>query len=236
MVNYRFLSSNTVKLVGLLCASVCAWYLGYLFAEILPEDSIQTAIGSMQQVGMRPVIKAPAPKKQKCGVWTPCPNDELPYLMRSGGGKDVRPIICLDDEYYLGGSKQNGDRGINIVVINHDTWKATDTKTFDMYEGEFSGPMVEFIKNIPEKSLIMISSHDDAFTKLSDDAKKAFEALGSKEVRNIRFRSAWVFLAVKGAKLPEYLEKEKINHSENNKNRYGGWPSEIQIDGCIPKN
>uniref|UniRef100_A0A8C5LZC2 FAM3 metabolism regulating signaling molecule B n=1 Tax=Leptobrachium leishanense TaxID=445787 RepID=A0A8C5LZC2_9ANUR len=204
----------TVKVTGLICASICAWYLGYLFAELLPEDSIQTAIDSVQQVGVRPVLKAPVPKKMKCGVWTQCGPDELPYLTRSGGAKDVMPLACLDDEFFLGGSNQKGDRGINIVVINHETWKAIDIKTFDMYDGDFSGPMVEFINKIPQGSVIMISSHDDAFSKLSEDAKKVFEGLGSKEVRNLKFRSAWVFLSVKGATLPEYLEKEKVTIKE----------------------
>lgn len=27
----------------------------------------------------------------------------------------------------------------------------------------------------------------------------------------------------------------QINHSDNAKNRYSGWPAEIQVEGCIPK-
>ncbi|XP_053311711.1 protein FAM3B [Spea bombifrons] len=235
MVNYRFLSANSLKVLGLLCASVCAWYLGYLFAELLPEDSVQVAIGNMQKIGLKPVLRAPAPKKQKCGIWTVCSPNELPYRIRSGGGKTFLPEICLDDELLLGGPTKSGDRGINIVAVNHETWKPIDIKTFDMYEGDYSPAMIDFIKNIPGGSLLMISSHDDASTKLSEDAKKLFESLGSREVRNIKFRSAWTFLAAKGAQLPENLEKEKINHSHETKNRYSGWPAEIQIDGCIPK-
>ncbi|KAM4700583.1 protein FAM3B isoform 2-T2 [Discoglossus pictus] len=235
MVNFRFLSSNTLKAVGLICASMCAWYLGYLFAEILPEDSVQTAIGSLQSIGMKPVIKLPAPKRQKCDLWTACPGNSLAYRLRSGGAKDNMPEICLDDEMIIGGAKNNADRGLNIAVINHDTWKVLEVKAFDMYEGGFSGPMIEFLNKIPKGAVVMITSHDDPYTKLTEEAKKALEELGSKEVRNLKFRSAWVFLAIKGSKLPDNLEKEKVNHSQQAKNRYSGWPAEIQIDGCLPK-
>ncbi|MEE6515358.1 hypothetical protein FKM82_024052 [Ascaphus truei] len=75
-----------------------------------------------------------------------------------------------------------------------------------------------------------------SFYRLNDAAKKTFEELGSKEIRNIRFRSAWVFMTIKGSKLPDNIEKEKINHSQQAKNRYAGWPAEIQIDGCLSRN
>ncbi|KAM4796417.1 protein FAM3B [Rhinophrynus dorsalis] len=235
MVSLRFLSSNTIKVAGLLCASACAWYMGYLFAEIIPEDSLQTAIGTMQKIGMKPVLKAPNPRRQKCDIWRACPEDQLAYRLLSGGAQEKMPEICLDDVMLVSAAKNNAGRGINIAVVNRETWKLTEAKTFDMYEGDNCGPMIDFINKIPKGSLIMISSHDDAFTKLNDAAKKTFEELGSKQVRELKFRSAWVFLAVKGSTLADNLEKEKINHSDGSKNRYSGWPAEIQIDGCLPK-
>ncbi|KAM3934310.1 protein FAM3B [Leptodactylus fuscus] len=234
MVNYRFLSTNTVKVVGLICASVGAWYMGYLFAEILPEDSLQTAIGTMNKIGVKPVVIAPLPKRQKCASWRTCSSSEVVFKIRSGGGNSIQPDICLEDELLLGGIKKNGNRGINIAVINHETMKLTETKSFDMYEGDFSGPMVDFINKIPSGFIILVASFDDAYTKLSEAAKKTFEELGSKEVRNLRFRSQWVFLAIKQNTIPNDIEREKVIHSDGN-NRYNGWPAEIQIDGCLPK-
>ncbi|XP_063812668.1 protein FAM3B [Pseudophryne corroboree] len=235
MVNYRFLSATSLKVIGLVCASVCAWYMGYLFAEILPEDSLQTAIGSIQQIGARPVIRAPKPVRQKCAVWRTCSSTEIVYRIRSGAGKNVLPEFCMDDKILLGGSLQTGNRGINFVIVNYKTLQVTDTKTFDMYEGDFSGAMVDFISKIPDGSIILVASHDDSSTKLSDAAKKAIEGLGSKEVRNLKFRSQLVFLGIKGGSVPADIEREKIIHSDNSRNRYSGWPAEIQIDGCLPK-
>lgn len=46
--------------------------------------------------------------------------------------------------------------------------------------------------------------------RLKDDAKKLVEELGSKEIKNIKFRSSWVFIAAKGFKLPDNIQKEKV--------------------------
>ncbi|XP_075707110.1 protein FAM3B [Rhinoderma darwinii] len=234
MVNFRFLSTNTVKVVGLICASVCAWYMGYLFAEILPEDSLQTAMGSMQKFSRKPVIKAPLPMRQKCAAWRTCSSSEVVYRVRSGGGNIVQPEICLEDETLLGGIKRKALRGINIAAVSRETMKVIDVQAFDMYEGDYSGAMVEFINKMPSGSIILVTSFDEAATKLNAAGKKVFQDLGSKEIQNIKFRSQWVFLAIKGAAIPENIEREKIIHSDGN-NRYDGWPAEIQIDGCLPK-
>lgn len=104
-----------------------------------------------------------------------------------------------------------------------------------MYEGDNSGPMTQFIQSTPSKSLLFMVTHDDGSHKLQAQAKDAIEALGSKEIKNIKFRSSWVFVAAKGFELPAEMEREKINHSDQSRNRYSGWPAEIQIEGCIPK-
>uniref|UniRef100_A0A8C9QNJ1 FAM3 metabolism regulating signaling molecule B n=1 Tax=Spermophilus dauricus TaxID=99837 RepID=A0A8C9QNJ1_SPEDA len=104
-----------------------------------------------------------------------------------------------------------------------------------MYEGDNSGPMMKFIQSAPSRSLLFMVTHDDGSARLKAGAKDAIEALGSKEIRNMKFRSSWVFLAAKGFELPSGIQREKINHSDNSRNRYAGWPAEIQIEGCIPK-
>ncbi|XP_074839518.1 protein FAM3B [Carettochelys insculpta] len=228
--------SNLVKLSGLIFASVCAWYLGYLFADVVPEDSLASAIENIQSIGEKPVLKAPPPKRQKCDHWSPCSPGQYAYRLLSGGGKEKMAKICFEDELLISEQKGNVGRGINIAIVNYETGKVAATQFFDMWEGEFSGPMTAFIKNAPQKSLLLMVTHDDGSTRLKEDAKNAIAELGSKEIRNLRFRSSWVFLAAKGFKLPDNIETEKINHSNNSKNRYNGWPAEIQIEGCIPSN
>uniref|UniRef100_A0A8B9DL13 FAM3 metabolism regulating signaling molecule B n=1 Tax=Anser cygnoides TaxID=8845 RepID=A0A8B9DL13_ANSCY len=203
---FSFFLADIVKLSGLLLASLLAWYMGYLFAGLLSEDSMSTPITYLQDIGKKPVLKAPVPKRQKCDHWSPCLPGNYAYRVRSGGGRENLAKICFEDE---------------LCVINST---------------EHSAEMATFIKNAPQGSLLLMVTHDDGSTRLKSDAKTLIEALGSKEIQNMKFRSSWAFIAAKGFKLPDDIQTEKINHSDNKKNRYSGWPAEIVIEGCIPRN
>uniref|UniRef100_A0A8D1N2Q0 FAM3 metabolism regulating signaling molecule B n=1 Tax=Sus scrofa TaxID=9823 RepID=A0A8D1N2Q0_PIG len=229
------LSAGTLKAVFFVFASLCAWYSGYLLAELVPDMPLSSAVYSIRSIGEKPVLRAPAPKRQKCDHWTPCPPNTYAYRLLSGGGRDKFAKICFEDEMLIGEKTGNVARGINIAIVNYATGKVIATQYFDMFEGDNSGPMTAFIQSAPSKSLLFMVTHDDGSSRLKEDAKKAIESLGSKEIRNMRFRSSWVFLAAKGFELPAGIEREKINHSDNAKNRYSGWPAEIQVEGCIPK-
>ncbi|XP_036202917.1 protein FAM3B [Myotis myotis] len=228
-------AAGALRAVLFIFASVCAWYSGYLLAQLVPDVPLSSAIYSIRSIGERPVLKAPAPKRQKCDHWSPCPPNTYAYRLLSGGGRDKYAKICFEDELLIGEKIGNVGRGINIAIVNYVTGKVIEARYFDMYEGDYSGPMTKFIQGAPAKSLLFMVTHDDGSSRLQEDAKKTIEALGSKEIRNIRFRSSWVFLTAKGFELPAGIEREKINHSDAAKNRYPGWPAEIQIDGCVPK-
>lgn len=47
--------------------------------------------------------------------------------------------------------------------------------------------------------------------RLKAQAKDVIEALGSKEIKNMKFRSSWVFVAAKGFELPPEIEREKVS-------------------------
>ncbi|XP_074825830.1 beta-secretase 2 isoform X4 [Natator depressus] len=110
--------ADLAKLSGLMLASVCAWYLGYLFADIIPEDSMSSAIESIQRIGEKPVLKAPPPKRQKCDHWSPCSPGSYAYRLLSGGGKEKLAKICFEDELLISEQKGNVGRGINIAIVN----------------------------------------------------------------------------------------------------------------------
>ncbi|KFR08488.1 Protein FAM3B, partial [Opisthocomus hoazin] len=216
-----------VKLAGLLITPLAAWYLGYFVAALISEETITTSIANLQDIGKKPVLRAPVPKRQKCDHWSPCLPGSYAYRILSGGGKEKLAKICFEDELLISEEKGNVGRGINIAIVNCNcVIDSTD----------HSGEMMTFIKNAPERSLLLMVTHDDGSTRLKNDTKKLVEELGSKEIQNIKFRSSWAFIAAKGFKLPDTMQKEKINHSDKKKNRYGGWPAEIQIEGCIPRN
>ncbi|XP_070606547.1 protein FAM3B [Erythrolamprus reginae] len=225
---------NYMKFGGFIFASVCAWYLGSVLAYLIPHDRLASTFDQLLPV--KPKLSMPAPKRQKCDHWSPCLPGNYAYRILSGGGKRRFPKICFEDILLLSEDEGNTGRGINIAIVDYKTGKVADTDYFDMWEGELSAQMANFISKAPQKSLIFMVTHDDGSTKLKEDSKKAIADLGSKEIWNLKFRSGWVFLSAKGFKLPENIQKEKIIHSDNSKNRYSGWPTEIQIEGCIPRN
>ncbi|XP_032211472.1 protein FAM3B isoform X2 [Mustela erminea] len=229
------LCDGTLRTVVFFFASICAWYSGYLLAELIPEVSLTSAVYNLRSISEKPLLKAPAPKRQKCDHWTPCPLNSYAYRLLSGGGKDKFAKICFEDELLMGEKTRNIGRGINIAIVNYVTGKAIASRYFDMFESDNSGPMVTFIQSAPPKSLLFMVTQDDGASRLKEDAKKVIEALGSKQIRSIRFRSSWVFLTAKGFELPAEIQRENINHSDSTRNRYSGWPAEVQIEGCIPK-
>uniref|UniRef100_A0A8C0P8P7 FAM3 metabolism regulating signaling molecule B n=1 Tax=Canis lupus familiaris TaxID=9615 RepID=A0A8C0P8P7_CANLF len=226
---------GTLKAAFFFFASISAWYSGYLLAELIPEVSLTRAVYGFRNIAEKPLLKAPTPKRQKCDHWTPCPLNTYAYRLLSGGGRDKYAKICFEDELLIGEKTGNVGRGINIAIVDYLTGKVRATQYFNMVEGDNSGLMATFIQSAPPKSLLFMVTQDDGASGLKEDAKKVIEALGSKQIRNIKFRSSWVFLTAKGFELPADIQRENINHSDNARNRYSGWPAEIQIEGCIPK-
>uniref|UniRef100_A0A8D2LIQ3 Family with sequence similarity 3 member B n=1 Tax=Varanus komodoensis TaxID=61221 RepID=A0A8D2LIQ3_VARKO len=210
--------SKLTEIAGFILASLGAWYMGSLFAYMVPEESLISTFDNLQNLGEKPKLKVPPPKRLKCDHWSPCQSGSYAFRLLSGGGTEKLAKICFEDELLISEERGNVGRGINIAIVNY-----------------YSEAMADFIRKAPQGSLLFMVTHDEGSTRLKENGKKAIAELGSKEIWNLKFRSSWVFIAAKGFKLPEDLEKEKINHSDKDKNRYNGWPAEIQIEGCIPK-
>ncbi|NXG67892.1 FAM3B protein, partial [Hemiprocne comata] len=228
--------ADFIKLSGLLLTASAAWYLGYFFAYLIPNETITTSIVNLQDFGKKPVLRAPVPKRQKCDHWSPCSPGNYAYRILSGGGKAKLAKICFEDEIAIPLYCDNLQRLLGACEFVLWVFLVDLIISCVIDSTDHSGEMVTFIKNAPEGSLLFMVTHDDGSTRLKDDAKKLVEELGSKEIQNMKFRSSWAFIAAKGFKLPEDIQKEKINHSDAKKNRYSGWPAEIQIEGCIPRN
>ncbi|XP_039600437.1 protein FAM3B-like isoform X2 [Polypterus senegalus] len=187
------------------------------------------------QVSYNPELLAPSPKRQKCDHWTPCPPEHFAYRILSGANTMKHPKICFEDELLMGEEKGNTGRGMNVAIVNAISGKLLNAKSFDMWEGDFAVTMLQFMKDIPENSIVLMATHDEGSTRLSSDIKTEITNLGSKEIQKIAFRSSWVFIGAKGFVLPSNIRSEQINHSDQHKNRYNGWPAEVQIEGCIPR-
>ncbi|CAK6442060.1 unnamed protein product [Pipistrellus nathusii] len=228
-------AARTLRAMLFILASVCAWYSGYLLAELIPDAPLSSAIYSIRSLGERPVLKAPVPKRQKCDHGAPCPSNTYAYRLLSGRGTDSYAKICFEDELLIGKKVGNVGRGINIAIVDYVTGKAVAARHFDVHEGGNSGAMAQFIRGAPAKSLIFMVTQEDGSAHLQEDAKEAIGALGSKEIRSLRLRSSWAFLTAKGFELPAGLQREEVSHMDDAKDSVSGWPAEVQIEGCVPK-
>lgn len=205
-----------------------------MFADAVPEDSLTAAIDNIQRIGEKPIVRAPPPKRQKCDHWSPCPANHYAFRILSGAAKERGPKICFEDEMIMSDSQNNVGRGLNVAVVDAKTGKVHGTKSFDLWGGDNSPPMIEFLNGAPSGSYILIASHDDASTRLTDDAKILIEKHGSKDIRKLNFRASWVFVSSKDISLPPDMKREKLMPSDAT-NRYGAWPAEVQIEGCLPR-
>uniref|UniRef100_UPI00398E97D2 protein FAM3B-like n=1 Tax=Pristiophorus japonicus TaxID=55135 RepID=UPI00398E97D2 len=221
------------KFVIIVVGCVAAWYMGKLLANSMIDGSLQRALSAIQELALKATITAPFPKQHKCAHWTRCPAGTFAFLVLSGGAKFRPPQICFEDEMLLSSVKNNVGRGMNIAIVEAKTAKTVDTGNFDLWGGDKSERMIEFVKKAPDGSLILMTTYDDSYTRLTEDAKKYIEELGSRQIRSLTFRGNWVFLGTKGFTLPKNFQREKVLNSQKEGNRYGSWPAEIQIDGCF---
>ncbi|MCJ8736277.1 hypothetical protein PDJAM_G00257150 [Pangasius djambal] len=152
--------------------------------------------------------------------------------MASGAASIVGPKICLEDTILMSGVKNNVGRGLNIALVNGKTGKLIKTESFDMWVGDVN-PLIQFLKDIEDGTVVMMATFDDSSTKLTSDARKLISALGSSYINSLSFRDNWLFVGGKGIKTKSPFEQYIKNNAEVNK--YEGWPEVLEMEGCIPR-
>ena len=102
-------------------------------------------------------------------------------------------------------------RGINLVVMVGGEIKS---RSYDTYGGKkHSDRLVKDLKEIPEGAVIIAAVRDEASRKLTPALKAAFAELGSKEIKNLRFREGWIFVAAKGGEVYGEKRGKSVNLS-----------------------
>ncbi|XP_041067576.1 protein FAM3B-like isoform X3 [Carcharodon carcharias] len=205
----RLRTDGLIKLVMVVVGCIAAWCLGLWLADYMIDGSLSQTFSRVQKLVQKPTHKASSQKQHKCDHQKSCPIGTFAFLVLSGAEKSKPPKICFEDEILLGDVKNNFGQGMNIAIVEDN-----------------SEPMIDFVKKAPDGSLILMATFGESSTRLTEEAKKYIEALGSVEVQKLAYRGNWVFLGTKGFGLPKSFRREKIINSES-------WPAEIQIDGCF---
>ncbi|XP_022045836.1 protein FAM3C [Acanthochromis polyacanthus] len=221
-------AGGILKLAALVFAFLLAVFLAFQLLEI-NLDFILSILSSKSLPGNEGPTK---PVRYKCGLSKACPFGHFAFKMASGAASVVGPRVCLEDKLLMSGVKNNVGRGINIALVNGKTGELAKTGFFDMWAGDVA-PLIKFLKEIEDGTVVMMASFDDPSTKLNDEARKLISDLGSSAVSNLGFRDNWVFVGGKGIKTKSPFEQHIKNSAETNK--FEGWPEVLEMEGCIPQ-
>lgn len=98
-------------------------------------------------------------------------------------------------------------RGLNVVVIDEESFAVIDKKVFDTHEStSASVAFVEYMESIPLGRIVSIAVKDEASRKLTSAAKEACTTIGSIRIHELRYRGAWAIVGIKGASVGSVAE------------------------------
>ncbi|XP_044844077.1 protein FAM3A isoform X2 [Mauremys mutica] len=179
-----------------------------------------------------PPTAEPRPRRYKCGLPQPCPEQHLAFRLVSGAANVIGPKICLEDKMLMSSMKNNVGRGLNVALVNGVNGELIDARFFDMWAGDVN-ELLKFIRTLHEGTLVFVASYDDPATKMNEETRRIFSELGSSVAKELGFRDSWVFVGAKGVQDKSPFEQ----HTKNSKstNKYEGWPEALEMEGCIPQ-
>ncbi|MDD3089405.1 MAG: interleukin-like EMT inducer domain-containing protein, partial [Candidatus Omnitrophica bacterium] len=102
--------------------------------------------------------------------------------------------------------------GINIVAVNEDTGERQFT-SWDCSNAAYVTQMVNYIRNLTENTIVMMSKEGDKIGALDEAAYLAIESVGSYHIRQVTSNDAWSIVGYMGA--PEGSVAEQFKQDES---------------------
>ncbi|MCU0644032.1 MAG: C25 family cysteine peptidase [bacterium] len=100
-----------------------------------------------------------------------------------------------------------GRRGHNLAVVDETTGAVLDIQYFDTYASSTDADkMANYIQNLPDGRIVLAAIRDEGSAKMTENAYKALESLGSRLTRNAGARDSWAMIGRAGAQLGEAVE------------------------------
>ncbi|KAJ0068724.1 hypothetical protein NL108_010786 [Boleophthalmus pectinirostris] len=96
-----------------------------------------------------------------------------------------------------------------------------------------SEDILDYLKKIEPKRIVLLASFDDVTPKLTDEIKNVLESMGSTLIKTVKNRDNWVFAGVAEGNLKSPFEK--VSENKPGENMYEGWPEVVEISGCFPQ-
>ena len=135
-------------------------------------------------------------------------NNEL--LVSSSGREDghiVRFVVRGQNAWYSPG------RGFNFVMLDGQ-YNAVECRSFDTASGEpfHNEMMVDFISRIPDGSMVMVATKEEAATFLTSASRRALRTLGAdKGIDKLAGNDLFVLIGRKGA-TPASIVQKIVKH------------------------
>ncbi|PVD24594.1 hypothetical protein C0Q70_15078 [Pomacea canaliculata] len=140
-----------------------------------------------------------------------CELGQLSFYIRTGDKNVAGPTVCFQGNIVISHELKNYGRGLNMAVINSKTLEVTEVKYFDTYVDDAS--LIRYLKkDIPDDSVVMIASYDEASTGLREDSKQLMKLYGSMAVDVLGFRDSYIMIGQRGLKeghAIEYISKKE---------------------------
>ncbi|MBW4493763.1 MAG: hypothetical protein KME26_11890 [Oscillatoria princeps RMCB-10] len=144
------------------------------------------------------VSYGPAIQTHTLSVGEAAPSLGVICVTSSGGDRAYRTQITLNGAPV---SVEGGcQRGLNVAVFDETQGTLLVGGTFDLLADPSSADaFAQLIESLPDGRIVAIAACDDASFNLSEAAKKACEAIGSRLIRQLAFRGEWAIVGRKGA-------------------------------------
>jgi len=134
----------------------------------------------------------------------------LGVISAGGNQGNFAQITWNNEEIGIEGGYQ---RGLNVVVFDRDNKTQAFSRCFDLFANpDNAEAFAQLIEDCSLDQRIAIAVKDDASVNLSERAKQACEALGSRLIRHLQFRSSWAIVGYKDR--GENLVIEQLNHDQ----------------------
>ncbi|KAJ3228247.1 hypothetical protein HK099_005257 [Clydaea vesicula] len=115
-------------------------------------------------------------------------------------------------------------RGLNVIIFDPLDGEIVETATFDSHSSsEESDEFANMIEWLDTGMIVVVVSKDDCTENITESAKFSCEILGSKSIREVKYRDSWCLI---GEKVANGEGKEAISSSTSGK------PTEL-IEVCF---
>lgn len=115
----------------------------------------------------------------------------------------------------ISGMEHSPDQdGYNVVVVNENNGLFIDSESFDTYTySDAADSLAAYINDIPFGRVVLVAIKDDGHVNMTEPAYLALESLGSALCRDVRLRSSWCIMGIKGAPIGSVPEKMALRDS-----------------------